>query len=132
MTRTALTRVAGAASLALGLSLALGMPAQAKGGDASTHGSCSATSTYKVLATGHKDTIRVKAQVKTDAAGELWTFDVSDNGSSVATGDGTTAKNGKLKVKASIPNLEGTDTIGFTATDSVTGETCTAEVAFAG
>ncbi len=113
--------------------MALGLPAQAKdGGDASTHGSCSGTSTYKVLANGHKDSIVVKAKVATNIAGETWSYTIADNGTTVAAGDVTTTKNGRLDVRQSIPNLEGSDTIDLAAIDSVTGETCTAEVVFSG
>ena len=129
MNKTGMVRLAGAAALALGVSVALGLPAQAKDGStAQSHGTCSATSTYKLAASGHKDSITVKAKVKTDVGGELWSFTVADNGSEVAAGDATTGKNGKLTVRQSIPNLDGADTIDFTATDSVTGETCVAQV----
>ena len=129
MNRAHLVRATGGAALAVGLVVALGLPAQAKGGStASTHGDCSATSSYKVGASGHKDEIVVKAKVKTDTGGELWTYTIADNGSDVAAGDATTSKNGKLTLRQSIPNLDGADTIDLTATDSVTGETCMAEV----
>lgn len=129
MNRTGIARLAGAAALTLGLSAAMGLPAQAKGGStASTHGSCSATSTYKIAASGHKDSITVKAKIKSDTAGELWFYTIADNGTEVVAGDATTSKSGKLTVRQSIPNQDGADTIDFTATDSVTGETCVAQV----
>ena len=121
--------LAGGASLALGLTVALGLPAQAKGGStAQSHGDCSADSSYKLNASGHKDSIKVKAKLKTESGGEMWTYTIADNGSEVVAGDATTSKNGKLSVGQSIPNLDGADTIDFTATDSVTGETCVAQV----
>jgi len=131
MKRSGIIRLAGAATLALGISAAMGMPAQAKGGSTeSAHGDCSATSTWKLNASGKKDSITVKAKVATDVAGETWSYTLADNGAPVAAGDATTNKNGKFKAKASIPNLEGTDTLDFTATDSVTGETCVGQVVF--
>ncbi len=129
MTRSTTIRAAGAAALALGVSVSLALPAQAKDGAGSTHGSCSGTSTYKVVASGHKDSIVVKAKIATDVGGEAWAYGIADNGTTVVAGDATTRKNGKLVVRQSIPNLEGTDTIDYTATDSVTGETCSAAVA---
>jgi len=133
MNRTGMVRLAGGAALALGLSAALGLPAQAKDGStAQSHGSCSATSSYKLVASGHKDSIVVKAKVKTDVGGEMWTYTIADNGTEVVAGDGTTSKNGKLSVRQSIPNLDGADTIDFIATDSVTGETCIAQVTLKG
>jgi hypothetical protein len=127
MNRTGILRTTGAAALALGASLAIGLPAQAAS-PASTHGTCSATSTYKVNASANDDSITVKAKIKTDTAGETWGYTVADNGTTVVTGDATSAKNGKVKIRETIPNLDGTDTIDVTATDSVTGETCVAEV----
>lgn len=129
MNKTRMAGLAGAATLALGVSVAFGLPAQAKDGStAQTHGSCSATSTYKLVASGHKDSIKVKAKAKTDVGGELWTYSIADNGSEVVAGDATTSKGGKLTIRQTIPNLDGADTIDFTATDSVTGETCVAQV----
>lgn len=90
-------------------------------------------STYKVNATGHKDMIVVKAKVATDVAGEAWAYSIADNGTTIVFGDGTTSKSiAKLVVRQSMPNLEGTDTIDFTATDSATGETCVAQVVYEG
>ena len=127
-----LSRAAGALTLAIGFAAAMGLPAQAKaGGGESAHGTCSATSTWKLNASGgKKDTIKVKAKVDSGVAGELWLWTVSDNGSEVAAGESTTDGDGKFKVKQTIADLEGDDTISFTATDTVTGETCIGEVVF--
>jgi hypothetical protein len=69
----------------------------------------------------------VKAKVVTGTAGELWAWELSDNGTVVAADATATNDNGKLVVRQKIPNLEGADTIDFTAVDTVTGEICTAE-----
>ena len=127
---TRMARLAGAAAVALGMSAVLSLPAQAASSDAK--GTCSGTSTTKVKADVKKDTIVVKAKVATDVAGELWVYAIADNSVPVATGEETTGSNGKFKVKAKIANLEGTDTIDFSAIDSVTGETCTAQVVLEG
>jgi hypothetical protein len=133
MNRTSLLPIAGVAALTFGASIALGLPAQAKSAStASTHGSCSATSTYKINANGHQDMVVVKAKIKTDTGGEAWSYSIADNGATVVSGDATTAKNGKLRIRESIPNLDGPDTVDLTATDSVTGETCMAEVTLKG
>lgn len=121
--------LSGAAAVALGASVALGLPAQAQdGGSTSAHGDCSATSTYKVKATVKKHTIVVKAKIETGVTGETWTYSISDNGTTVVEGDATTGANGKIKGTFKIPNLEGTDTLDLSATDTVTGETCVAEL----
>jgi len=128
MTRS-VVRLAGAAALAFGLSAALSLPAQASNsGSEKSNGTCSATSTANLSASVHKKGIKVQAKVKTDVAGEAWTYSLSDNAVVVASGDATTNEDGNFKVKTTIPNLEGTDTIDLIATDTVTGETCTAEV----
>lgn len=107
----------------------MGLPAQAKGGStALTHSSCCLTSTHKITASGHEDSITVEAKVKSDTGGEPWTYTIADNGTEVVAGDATTSKSGKLTVRQSIPNQDGADTIDFTATDSVTGETCVDQV----
>jgi hypothetical protein len=131
--KRSIVRLSGAAAVALGASVALGLPAQAQdGGSTSVHGDCSATSTYKVKATVKKDTIVVKAKIATGVAGETWTYSISDNGTVVVEGDATTNDDGKIKGTFKIPNLEGTDTIDLSATDTVTGETCSAELVLEG
>jgi hypothetical protein len=128
-----IVRLSGVAAIALGASVAFGLPAHAQdAGSTSTHGSCSATSTYKVKATVKKGTIVVKAKIETGVAGEAWTYSISDNGTTVVEGDATTGADGKLKGAFKIPNLEGTDTIDLSATDTVTGETCSAELVLEG
>ena len=130
MNRNHLARVAGAMSLAIAFAAVTGLPAQAKSGE-SAKGACSATSTWKLSADSAKtDSIKVKAKVASGVTGELWLWAISDNGSDVATGESTTDTNGKFKVKQTIADLEGDDTIGFTSTNTVTGETCTGEVVF--
>jgi predicted secreted protein len=128
---TGIVRLAGVAAVALGVSVVLSLPAQAAS-STSSHGTCSGTSTTKVKATVKGDAIVVKAKVATDVAAEAWSYSIADNGSTVVADVATTGSDGKFKVKATIPNLEGTDTVDVTATDSVTGETCTAEAVLEG
>jgi hypothetical protein len=125
-----MVRLAGAAALTLGVSVAMGLPAaQAKGGSGTeSHGSCSATSTYKLNVNEKKGSIVIKAKVNGGVANETWTYSIADNGTTVVADEATTDSNGKFKVKQSIPNLDGTDTVDFSAVDTVTGESCTAEV----
>ena len=68
----------------------------------------------------------------TGVSGEAWTFSIADNGTTVAEGDATTGADGKLKGAFTFPNLDGTDTIDLTATDTVTGETCSAQLVLEG
>ena len=126
MYRKTTSRIAGAGALALCFGVALGVPAQASDTNP-VNGTCSGTSTVKLYTSEHGKGIKVKAKIKTGTAAEAWDWSVSDNGTTVAADQSTTNSNGKLVVRATIPNLDGTDTVDFTATDTVTGETCTAE-----
>jgi len=131
MNRIAIARIAGAASLALGLAMTMSVPAQAHvGTDATGHGTCTDNSSVKLKVKGHHDELRVTAQVKSHQADETWAWVISDNAVPVAQGDEDTNKKGDFTVRESIPNQEGNDTVNFTAVDSITGETCTAEVTF--
>lgn len=129
MNRSAVIRLAGVASLALGVAVALGAPAQAASAAHKGHGggTCSANSTIKFKADGKKKGIKVTAKVATGVAGEAWDWTISDNGTQVAGDESSTGSDGKLVVRATVPNLDGSDTVDFAATDTVTGETCTAE-----
>src|SRR5262245_54391581 len=128
MKKSTVADLAGAASIGLGLAVALGTPAVAAShGDGSHKGTCSATSSVKLKASDHKKGIKVAAQVKTDVAGEVWDWSISDNGVVVASDSTATGKNGKLVVRATVANPDGTDTIDFLASDTVTGESCMAE-----
>lgn len=134
MNRSGIARVGGAAALVLGASVAMGLPAQASedGGSGTTQGTCSGDSSLKVQVQTKKDQLVIKAKVKGGVAGETWTYVIADNGTEVVGGDETSRKNGKFVVRESFPNLEGTDTINFTITDTATGETCTAEITYNG
>lgn len=133
MNGSKMARFGGVAAIALSASVALGLPAQADdGGSGSTKGTCTGSSSIKVKVTSHKDMLVVSAKIKGGQKGDDITYVISDNGTPVATGDQTTSKNGQTTIRESIPNLEGTDTIDFTATDSVTGEVCTAEFTYNG
>src|SRR5262245_12139536 len=127
MKKSTVTRIAGAAGLGLGLAVALGTPAFAGHDNPPVKGTCSGPSSLKLDTSEHKKGIKVQAQVKTGVVGEAWDWSISDNGTTVAADQSTTDTNGKLVVRATIPNLDGTDTVDFAATDTVTGETCTAE-----
>lgn len=133
MNRSGIARVGGAAALVLGASVAFGLPAQAADdGNGSTRGTCSGDSSLKVQVQTKKDQLVIKAKVTGGMAGDTWTYVITDNGTEVVVGDETSGKNGKFIIRESIPNLEGTDTINFTTTDSVTGEVCTADISYDG
>lgn len=127
MNRMTISRIGGAAAIALCFGVAMGAPAQAKTVAPSATGTCSGSSTVKIHTSEHKKGIKVRAQVKTGTAGELWMWALTDNGTTVNADETATGHNGKLVVRETIPNLDGPDTIDFAAVDTVTGETCTVE-----
>jgi len=127
MNRKTMSQIGGAAAITLCFGVALAAPAQAKTVAPSATGTCSGSSTVKIHTSEHKKGIKVRAQIKTGTPGELWVWTLTDNGTTVNTDETSTGHNGKLVVRETIPNLDGTDTIDFTAVDSVTGETCTVE-----
>ena len=115
-----------------GVGFGLAAPASANGGNAHHSGDCSATSTWELTANatpgGKGHTIEVKFRLRTDTGGEAWDWSLTDNGNVAASGENSTANNGKLDVDQQIPNLKGFDKIVLSATDTVTGETCTGHV----
>jgi hypothetical protein len=124
-----ITRLAGATALSLTLALSVSVPAQAGvHPDKTAKGTCTLDSTIKLKAKAHHDDIRVTAKVKTGQGDETWAWVITDNGLPAAEGTEDAHKNGKLTVRESIPNLEGPDMVNFTATDTVTGEVCSADV----
>src|SRR4051794_19546210 len=100
----AAARTAGAASLVLGLALAVGGPANAQhvSPDKSVKGTCTADSNLRLQVKSHKDMITVKAKVKDGAAGETWVYTITDNGVPAATGEETTNGSGNFSVRQSI------------------------------
>jgi hypothetical protein len=131
MKKIAIAQLGGVAALALGASVAMGLPAQAAGADGgTTKGTCSGDSSIKVQVTSHKDELVIKAKLSGGHKGDTVTYVIADNGTQVVTGDQNTSKNGKTTIRESIPNLDGTDTIDFTSLDAATGETCTAQVVY--
>jgi hypothetical protein len=127
MQKSTVTRRVGTIGLGLGLAAALGTPAFANHGSPPVKGTCSGSSTVKLYTSEHGKGIKVTAKIKTGVAGEAWDWTISDNGSTVAADESVTNADNKLIVRATVPNLEGSDTIDFSATDTVTGEVCTAE-----
>lgn len=128
-------RLAGAAALSLGLAVALGAPALANNGghgNKPVKGVCSGSSSLKLATSNHGKGIKVTAKIKTGVAGEAWDWSISDNGTTVAADQSTTNKNDKLVVRQQISKQDGANTIDFAATDTVTGETCTAEAVVGG
>jgi hypothetical protein len=137
MHKKAFSGLAAAAAMAAALGFAMAPAASAHGtGNSKAHGDCSAGSTWYLKADGNRGgeghTVEVKFRISTAMGGEVWDWQISDNGTVAATGESTTDSNGNFQEKQSIPNLKGPDTVDLLATNTVTGETCMGEVVLKG
>ena len=118
--------LAAAASLSI-LGVFGAAPAMAKDGDVVVRGSCSANSTYKLKLGPRTRSIETEFEVDSNVVGQTWNVSMTDNGSTVFTGSGTTvAPSGSFTVRPRIANQAGTDMVVATATNPATGETCVA------
>jgi hypothetical protein len=95
-----------------------------------TPGACTGRGTSKLKANQPRNgRIQVEFEVESHVSGQVWTVQMNDNGASFFKGSKTTkAPGGSFEAKASAKNQAGADAISATATNSTTGETCTASV----
>jgi hypothetical protein len=140
MKKQTVTRLAAGAAMTLGLGLALAMPAQADhGGGGSASGDCSMGGTWELKASadnsgrhtrddhGRRNRIEVEFKVRADNENrDLWNGMISDNGTVVK--EGTGRANDELARRRNIANLDGPDTIMFSATNTMSGQTCEGQV----
>ena len=143
MNKPGMTRLAGVAALAIGASVAVGLPAQASvagggGGGGGTDGTCTGSSDIRLdvmkqrntLGAPQDDKLKVTARITRGQRGDELTFVIADNGNKVDAGTKNTGKKGKTTIRKTIRNVEGNDLILFTSTNQDTLEICTAEVLF--
>ena len=132
MTTTKL-RIAIAGTLALGVlgsTAATAASASASGGGGiQKSGACSQSGTWKLKAKHDDGAIQAEAEVDTNRAGQHFAWRLTDNGTLVAKGTAVTvAPSGSFTVRRTIANKVGTDTIGFRAVNTASGNTCTGSV----
>jgi len=73
--------------------------------------------------------IQVEFEVESRVSGQVWNVLLTDNGHSFFTGKATTkAPSGELQVRSFAKDRARTDAIWASATNPVTGETCSASV----
>ena len=124
-----MNRLASAAVIAaLAVPVTMVTPAQAKGSDAVTaQGTCSNGAAWKLKAK-HDDTrIQWEFEVDTNRVGQVWSVKVTDNTTTVFTGQRTTlAPSGSFSVERRSADRAGTDVIRATATRG--SATCSARV----
>ncbi len=124
-----LRRVVTTASLAALVVLGSALPVAAKAGDIRTSGDCSARTDWKLKVAARDAGYEVEWSVDQNRNGVAWTYEITDNGTSLRAGVATTiAPSGSFTVKARTANLAGTDTIHATASNAA-GETCAATIA---
>jgi hypothetical protein len=102
-------------------------PAEAKGGDVTRSGACSARSIWKLKLAPRAGVIESEFEVDSNVNGQTWNARVSDNGVRVFTGKRTTiAPSGSFSLHLRTANRAGTDRFVAVASNPVGRETCTA------
>jgi hypothetical protein len=117
-------RMAVAAAIAgVAVPLTLAAPAQAKGSDAvKAHGTCTNGPTWKLKAKHDDARIQWEFEVDTNHAGRVWSVKVTDNATTVYSGNRTTvAPSGSFSVERQTANRSGADVIRARATRGAAG-----------
>ena len=130
MNKLALTRLAAVVSLTAGMAVVASIPAQADGGGGSNKGRCSMHSTWELKGSPDHGKIRVEVRVDTGHAGQVWAWQIMDNGTLAVEGQSRTGQssNGRFEVQRRIPNNQGVDQIQLTASNAASGESCVGQV----
>ena len=113
--------------------LAVSRPILASGapepGAAAAHGVCSAASTWEL--TMNRDIgVEMEAHLETGVAGQNWELQMFYQGDLIYRALVETEGDGGFEVKRQEQNQFGVDRFQFLATNTVTGERCTAGVQF--
>jgi len=92
-------------------------------------GACSAGSEWRLKVEPRTATrLRVEFEVDSDVPGQTWAVRITDNGAEVFSGTRVTQDgSGEFRVRRATRNQPGPDTVVATASNTATGETCTAE-----
>jgi hypothetical protein len=117
----------GIIGLTVGTMFAAAPAAMAKDGDVVKRGSCTGAADWKIkLSPEDGNKIEVEFQVEHAKPGQTWAVKMTDNGTSIFNGSKTANSLGKFKARTLAPNQAGADTVKATATNNVTGQTCSA------
>jgi hypothetical protein len=113
--------------------LAVSRPILASGaaepGAAAAHGVCSAASTWEL--TMNRDIgVEMEAHLETGVPGEKWQLLMSYQGETIYKALVESEGDGGFEVRRQERNLVGVDRFEFLATNTVTGEKCTAGIQF--
>ena len=98
--------------------MAMAVPAEAQGSKAvKAHGTCTGGGTWKLKAKHDNALIQWEFEVDTNHVGQVWAVRVTDNGSSVFSGNATTvAPSGSFSIGRRTAEKAGADVIRATAT----------------
>lgn len=95
-------------------------------GGASSEGSCSQGSSFKLDLSVENDQLRTKFEVVEGIDGDTWRILLKDNGMVIFKGMRTTDDGGSFEVEVFSQDLPGTDTVMARAANLATGEMCQA------
>src|ERR1043166_1465342 len=120
------------AGLAATTLLALSRPvlaskSDAEPGAAAAHGVCSAASTWEVTM-NHDIGIEFEVHLETGVADQVWNLLIRYDGDLAYRAQHTTESDGGFEVQRQVRQLPGVDRVGFLATNTETGEVCTAGI----
>ncbi|MGZ4131884.1 MAG: hypothetical protein ACXVWF_02455 [Actinomycetota bacterium] len=124
MTRT--TKAVASAAMVLTLLGVVPGAAQARSGDVTKKGSCSAASVWKLrLRPEDGGRIQVEYEVDSNKVGQTWRVRIAQNGTRIFAGKRVTqSPSGSFTVHLRTDGASGTDTFKAKAANASTGETC--------
>ncbi len=109
------------------LTVAVAQPVAARSDDVIVRGACSGASDYKLKLAPRDGRIEVAFEVDSNRNGQTWNVTLADNGAVFFSGAAkTNAPSGSFTVRSISADAAGTDVVTGTATNPLTGETCSA------
>ncbi|GAA1771243.1 hypothetical protein GCM10009795_016610 [Nocardioides hankookensis] len=95
------------------------------------HGSCSASTDWKIKAKADDGRLEVESEIDSNRAGQTWHWVLRHDGDLVDRGRSTTVgRSGSFEVERKARNSAGADAFVFRAVNRVSGETCVARVRY--
>ncbi len=125
-----ITRI-GAVALSGAVLVGFAAPALANDADVIRRGGCSGNSDWKLKASPENNRIEVEGEVDSNVDGQNWKWKMLHKGKVSARGTATTGgPSGSFDVRRLMVDLDGTDRIGWRATNPATGEVCKGSLGF--
>ncbi|MCA0297206.1 MAG: hypothetical protein LCH96_18225 [Actinobacteria bacterium] len=96
-------------------------------------GTCTGSATSKLKAKADDGRLEVEFEVDARRRAQVWAVRLTDNGVTVWSGHRTTkGRSASFSVEKKIANRAGADVLTALATNTVTGQVCTATLTYAG